>query len=140
MLIFSALAIASALAGCTAQQAEPPKAIKIGLIAELTGDRSIVGVSCKNAAELAVQEVNDAGGLEVSMKKYKYDSFQLLFSALQGAAKVDREAVRGALARQSIEGVTGPIRFRTGTGDPVKSAVVLQINGGKFVWFSNVQP
>ncbi len=69
-----------------------------------------------------------------------YDSFQLLFSALQGAAKVDREAVRDALARESIEGVTGPIRFQTGTGDPVKSAVVLQIQDGKFVWFANIQP
>ncbi len=69
-----------------------------------------------------------------------YDSFQLLLSAIQGAAKVDREAVRGALARASIEGVTGPIRFQTGTGDPAKSAVILQIKDGKFVWFADVRP
>lgn len=407
MLIISALAIAGMLAGCTAQQAQPPKPIKIGLIAELTGDRSAVGASCKNAAELAVKEINDAGGLEVSEKKYQielivadnaskeeqtiaaaqqlitldnvvavvgpnasrfaipaswiaentktvlispwstspettldtatnaprkyvfraaftddfqgralasfawnklgakraavlydadsaynrvlaeqfktyfttgtgdpiffagldgapvgevqtigsgqvvafesyhtgdqnftaqltrikeanpdliflpnyaneaplqiqqakalgitapflggdgwgsvdllrqcradcegyyfsahyaadnpspaaakfveayqaaygaipddvaaltFDSFQLLLSALRSAAKVDREALRVALARQSIEGVTGPIRFQTGTGDPAKNTVILQIKGGKFVWFANAQP
>jgi branched-chain amino acid transport system substrate-binding protein len=69
-----------------------------------------------------------------------YDTVQLLFAALQGAAKVDRQAVRDALARVSIQGVTGPIRFQTGTGDPVKSAVILQIKNGKFVWFANVKP
>lgn len=69
-----------------------------------------------------------------------YDTFQLLFSAIQSASKLDREAVRNALARDSIEGVTGPIRFQTGTGDPAKSAVILQIKDGKFVWFANIQP
>jgi branched-chain amino acid transport system substrate-binding protein len=69
-----------------------------------------------------------------------YDSFRLLFSALQGAAEVDREAVRDALARVSISGVTGPIKFSAGRGDPNKGAVVLQVKDGKFVWFANVQP
>lgn len=69
-----------------------------------------------------------------------YDAAQLLFAALQGAAKVDRQAVRDALARGSIRGVTGPIKFQTGTGDPLKSAVILQIKNGEFVWFANVKP
>ncbi len=80
------------------------------------------------------------GAIPDDVAALTYDSFQLLFSALQGAAKVDREAVRDNLARASIDGVTGPIRFQTGTGDPAKSAVVLQIKDGKFVWFANAQP
>ncbi|MDD5344657.1 MAG: ABC transporter substrate-binding protein, partial [Smithella sp.] len=42
--------------------------IKIGVIAELTGDVPAVGTSCKNAAEMAVQEINDAGGIQLGEK------------------------------------------------------------------------
>ena len=37
--------------------------VRIGLIAELTGDIPAVGDSCKKAAEMAVKEMNDAGGI-----------------------------------------------------------------------------
>ena len=50
-----------------------PNTIKIGLIAELTGDVPAVGASCKNAAQMSVQEINDAGGLQLGDKKYKVD-------------------------------------------------------------------
>lgn len=70
-----------------------------------------------------------------------YDSFQLLFTALKNAGKVDRQAVRDAVANLSdFEGVTGTMKFREGSGDPVKSAVFLQIRNGKFVFYSNVSP
>jgi branched-chain amino acid transport system substrate-binding protein len=70
-----------------------------------------------------------------------YDACQLLFRALQKAGKPDRRAVRDALAATpGHEGVTGNIRFQEGSGDPVKSAVMLQIKGGKFVWVTNAAP
>jgi branched-chain amino acid transport system substrate-binding protein len=69
-----------------------------------------------------------------------YDSFGLLFQALQAAGKVDRQAVRDALASiTAFEGVTGNMQFK-GTGDPVKSAVILQIKGGKFTYFATANP
>lgn len=69
-----------------------------------------------------------------------YDSFGLLFQAIQAAGKLDRQAVRDALAAiTSYEGVTGNMQFK-GTGDPVKSAVVLQIKDGKFVYFTSAAP
>ena len=69
-----------------------------------------------------------------------YDSFGLLFQAIQAAGTVERQAVRDALASiTSFEGVTGNMQF-TGTGDPVKSAVILQIKEGKFVYFTNAAP
>lgn len=69
-----------------------------------------------------------------------YDSFKLLYTALTSAGKVDRQAVRDAMAKISnFEGVTGTMQF-TGTGDPVKSAVILQIKDGKFVYFANAKP
>ena len=69
-----------------------------------------------------------------------YDSFGLLFQAIQAAGTVERQAVRDALASiTSFEGVTGNMQF-TGTGDPVKSAVILQVKEGKFVYFTNAAP
>ena len=69
-----------------------------------------------------------------------YDSFGLLFQAIQAAGKTDRQAVRDALAGiTAYEGVTGNMQFK-GTGDPIKSAVILQIKGGKFTYFSTASP
>ena len=49
--------------------------------------------------------------------------------------------MRDALAKiPAYEGVTGTMRFQEGSGDPIKSAVILQIKDGKFVWFANAQP
>ncbi len=69
-----------------------------------------------------------------------YDSFGLLFQAIQAAGKLDRQAVRDALAAITLyEGVTGNMQFK-GTGDPIKSAVILQIKDGKFVYFTTANP
>ncbi|MBO9369150.1 MAG: ABC transporter substrate-binding protein, partial [Chloroflexi bacterium] len=69
-----------------------------------------------------------------------YDSFGLLFQAIQAAGKIDRQAVRDALAAITLyEGVTGNMQFK-GTGDPIKSAVILQIKNGKFVYFTTANP
>jgi branched-chain amino acid transport system substrate-binding protein len=70
-----------------------------------------------------------------------YDAFGLLWTALKNAGKVDRQAVRDALAKiPKYEGVTGNMQFQEGSGDPIKSAVILQIKGSKFVWFANANP
>jgi len=69
-----------------------------------------------------------------------YDAFGLLFQAIQTAGKIDRQAVRDALASiTAYEGVTGNMQFK-GTGDPIKSAVILQVKEGKFVYFTSAAP
>nr|BAL54010.1 branched-chain amino acid transport system substrate-binding protein [uncultured Chloroflexota bacterium] len=69
-----------------------------------------------------------------------YDSFGLLFQAIKAAGKLDRQAIRDALAAITLyEGVTGNMQFK-GSGDPIKSAVILQIKDGKFVYFSTANP
>jgi branched-chain amino acid transport system substrate-binding protein len=69
-----------------------------------------------------------------------YDSFGMLFQAIQAAGSIDRQAVRDAVASITLyEGVTGNMQFK-GTGDPVKSAVILQIRGGKFTYFATANP
>lgn len=70
-----------------------------------------------------------------------YDAVGLLFEALKGAGRIERQATRDALARiPTYTGVTGTMRFPEGSGDPIKSAVILQIRGGKFVWVTNAAP
>ena len=70
-----------------------------------------------------------------------YDSFGLLFQALKTAKKLDRDAIRDALAGiPRYDGVTGNMQFKDGSGDPTKSAVIVQIKGGKFVYFTTANP
>jgi len=47
-----------------------PAEILVGINAEITGAIPMVGAACKNAAEMAAEEINSAGGLEVGGKKY----------------------------------------------------------------------
>ena len=69
-----------------------------------------------------------------------YDSGQLLFTAIAKAGSLDRQKVRDALANiTEFAGVTGTMRF-SGTCDPVKSAVIIQIKDGKFTYFASVSP
>jgi len=69
-----------------------------------------------------------------------YDSARLLLQAVAAAGKADPRAIRDALAATSgFQGVTGAISF-AGTGDPVKGAVVIRIEKGKFVFDSAVNP
>jgi branched-chain amino acid transport system substrate-binding protein len=70
-----------------------------------------------------------------------YDSFGLLFQALKNARTNDRRALRDALSKiPRYEGVTGVMQFQEGSGDPIKSAVILKIQNGKFEWFANATP
>lgn len=70
-----------------------------------------------------------------------YDAFGLLFSAIQGAGKADREAIRAALSTLfGYQGVTGNLRFQPGSGNPIKSAIILKIKDGKFTFFTNANP
>ncbi len=71
-----------------------------------------------------------------------YDSLGILLSAVKASGKIDRKAVRDSLlAVPAHDGVTGALRFTPeGAGDPVKSAVILQIKDGKFTWVANAAP
>ncbi|MCG6535221.1 MAG: ABC transporter substrate-binding protein, partial [Syntrophales bacterium LBB04] len=84
---------------------EKSNTIRIGVIAELTGDMPAVGESCKKAAELAVKEMNDAGGLDVGGKKYKVDLF-----VEDNAGKAEQSASAGQklITQQKVLAVVGP--------------------------------
>ena len=64
-----------------------------------------------------------------------------MFEALRKAAAPDRQALRDAMGTVSgYTGVTGDIRFTPGSGDPVKSAVIMQVKGDGFSWVMNAAP
>ena len=79
MMLFAMLSMAS----CSANNpAEENTKIKIGLTGPLTGGASIYGIAVKNAAQLAVDEINTAGGLdgiqfELVMHDDKHDATQV---------------------------------------------------------------
>jgi branched-chain amino acid transport system substrate-binding protein len=69
-----------------------------------------------------------------------YDAFGLLFKAIQSQASAEPEAIRTGLAGiQSFTGVTGTMQY-AGSGDPVKSAVILKVVNGKFVFYKLATP
>jgi branched-chain amino acid transport system substrate-binding protein len=69
-----------------------------------------------------------------------YDAFGMLFAAIKSQGKADPEAIRNGLASIShYEGVTGTMEYK-GTGDPVKSAVILQIKEGQFRFYRLAEP
>ena len=79
--------------------------IRVGVIAELTGDMPAVGESCKKAAEMAVKEINDAGGLEVGGKKYKVDLF---VEDNAGKAEQSASAAQKLITQQKVLAIVGP--------------------------------
>lgn len=92
------------------------------------------------ALEFIAEYESRFGGKPDDVAALTYDSFGLLFQALQDAGRVDREAVREALASiTDYDGVTGSMTFK-GTGDPIKSAVFIKIDNGKFTYFDSVAP
>jgi len=69
-----------------------------------------------------------------------YDAGGLLLTAITQAGVLDRQKVRDALAGvQQYAGVTGTMKFH-GTGDPIKSAVILHVKDCGFNYYSTVQP
>ena len=59
------------------------------------------------------------------------DAFGLLFQAIQSQGQADPESIRNGLSNiECYDGVTGTLSY-DGSGDPVKSAVILKVEDGK---------
>lgn len=69
-----------------------------------------------------------------------YDAAKILFAAMAQAGGTDGGAVRDALAgTRGFDGVTGQITI-DGQRNAVKPAVVLEIQGGRFVYKATIDP
>ncbi len=95
--------------------------LRIGLIAELTGETSAVGVSCKNAAEMAVREINDSGGLTIGNRNYKV---KLVVVDNAGKADASAAAARKLIDSDKVIAIVGPneSRFAIPASDAAESA------------------
>lgn len=89
------------LTGCS----KPGAGVKIGLAAELTGEIPAVGLSCKQGAELAVSEINKAGGLEVAGMKHP---ITLVILDTQGTADGAVMAIRKLGDQEKCLAIVGP--------------------------------
>jgi branched-chain amino acid transport system substrate-binding protein len=79
--------------------------IKVGGIGELTGDIPAVGASFKNSAEMAVKEINDAGGLDVGGKKY---TIELVIEDNAGKADQSASAAQKLITQDNVVAIIGP--------------------------------
>lgn len=69
-----------------------------------------------------------------------YDACGLLFQAIQSQGQIDPDAIMKGLASiKGYPGVSGVIAYHS-TGDPVKSAVIVQIKGAERIFYRLVNP
>jgi len=68
-----------------------------------------------------------------------YDATNLMLDAVKRAGKVDGSAIRDALKSTDMGVVSGQVKFDQDR-NPVKSAVIIEIKGGKQVFRASVNP
>jgi branched-chain amino acid transport system substrate-binding protein len=79
--------------------------IKIGINAPITGDIPKVGEGTKNAAEMWLEDVNAAGGLEVGGKKYKVE---LVIEDNESKAESAVAATTKMITEDEVLAIVGP--------------------------------
>ncbi|MBW2489592.1 MAG: ABC transporter substrate-binding protein, partial [Deltaproteobacteria bacterium] len=85
--------------------AKEPETIKIGINAPLTGDIPKVGESTKFAAQMWLEDVNAAGGIEVGGKKYKVE---LIIEDNESKAESAVKANTKLITEDEVIAVVGP--------------------------------
>lgn len=90
------------VAGCGSKEAEKPKEIVIGANFELSGNVSTFGISIMNAMEMALKEINDAGGvLNMPIKMIKADNKSDASEATNVATKL--------ITQDKVVALLGPV-------------------------------
>lgn len=99
LVLLTIVSLALGLAACGGTVAPAPETIKFGLITQLTGDMAALGQTIRNGVELAIQEINDAGGVEISMKKYK---IELIVKDSEGKEEVAIAAAQQLITQDNV--------------------------------------
>jgi branched-chain amino acid transport system substrate-binding protein len=68
-----------------------------------------------------------------------YDGSYLMFDAIKRAGKLDGPSIKTALAAADMAVVSGQVKFDANR-NPVKSAVIVEVKNGKFVYRATVNP
>lgn len=70
-----------------------------------------------------------------------YDTFQVFFAAMKKAQSIEPTDIKAAYSQIGMqEGVTGPMMYSAGSGDPIKNAVILQVKDGRFIYSTSAGP
>src|SRR6266545_1305898 len=108
--------------------------IRIGAVLPLTGKESKIGGAFKAATELAVKEVNDAGGLQVGRQKMKID-LRLLddtSDASKSAQLVEQlivqQKVHAVIGGSGASAIYGRSKWVFGTLSPVEDLAKTQMD------------
>ncbi len=79
------------------------------------------------------------GAVPDALAATAYDAAYMIAAAIESAGSTDAAALRDAIAAVELEGVSGNIKLNE-KRDPVKSAVVIKIEGGAQTYYSTVEP
>lgn len=82
-----------------------PSALKVGVIAEITGSIPSVGKSCENAARLASKEINAAGGIVVGGARHKVE---LLIEDSASKPEKAGAAAKKLIDNDNVLAIVGP--------------------------------
>lgn len=82
-----------------------PETIKIGINAPLTGDILKIGESTKYAAQMWLEDVNAAGGIQVGDKKYKVE---LVIADNESKAESAVKAATKLITEDEVLAIVGP--------------------------------
>lgn len=103
---FATLSIGALVAGCFSMQVLAADEIKLAITGPFSGGSAPMGVSMRDGAKLAIQEINTAGGIDVGGKKMKISVIER-----DDEAKNDRGALiaQELSAMPDLSGVIGTV-------------------------------
>ena len=107
-LLASTLLLAGTLGGVLLTQTACKRSgpdIKVGVIAELSGELPAVGDSCKKAAELAIAEINEGGGVKVAGTHHL---LRLLIEDGQAKGDASVAAAERLIDQEGVLAIVGP--------------------------------
>jgi branched-chain amino acid transport system substrate-binding protein len=88
---------------------------------------------------VAYKGADGKGKVPDALATLAYDAANLMFTGIKNAGSTDPDKVRAALDAISFEAVSGKITFDK-VHNPVKSAVVVSVKGGKKLYAATVNP
>ena len=102
LLILALVLVVPCLTSCGPKA---PTTIKIGLDVPMTGDIAYVGTQSQRAGEMKVEDINNAGGLDVGGNKY---TLELIVEDNESKAESATAAATKLIAQDRVLAIVGP--------------------------------
>jgi branched-chain amino acid transport system substrate-binding protein len=102
LLVLALVLVVPCLTSCGPKA---PTTIKIGLDVPMTGDIAYVGTQSQRAGEMKVEDINNAGGLDVGGKKY---TLELIVEDNESKAESATAAATKLITQNRVLAIVGP--------------------------------